>query len=62
MILNYGGGERVNFFIPKTVEKFQAFTAVKIQVEVFWIVTPCSDVGYQRFGGPCCVSTFRVKS
>jgi len=24
-----------------------------IQVEVFWCVTPCSDVGgYQRFGGP----------
>jgi hypothetical protein len=25
-------------------EKFEAFTAVKIQVEVFWIVTPCSVV------------------
>jgi len=21
-------------------------------VEVFWVVTPCSVVGYQRFGGP----------
>jgi hypothetical protein len=30
--------------------------AVKIQVEVFWVVTPCSVVvGYRRFGGPCCI-------
>jgi hypothetical protein len=29
--------------------------AVKIQVEVLWVVTSCSvEVGYQRFGGPCC--------
>jgi hypothetical protein len=27
---------------------------VVFQVEVFWIVTPCSVVvGYQSFGGPC---------
>jgi hypothetical protein len=26
------------------------------QVEVFWVVTPCSVVvGYQRFGVPCCL-------
>jgi len=30
--------------------------AVKIQVVVFWVVKPCSDVvGYQRFGCPCCL-------
>jgi len=30
--------------------------AVMFQVEVFWAVTPCSIVvGYQRFGGPCCL-------
>jgi hypothetical protein len=24
--------------------------------QVFWIMTPCSVVvGYQRFGGPCCL-------
>jgi len=23
---------------------------------IFWAVTPCSDVGYQRFGWPCCLS------
>jgi hypothetical protein len=27
-----------------------------IQVKVFWVVTSCSVVvGYQRFGGPCCL-------
>jgi hypothetical protein len=32
------------------------FTAAKIQVEVFWVVTPCSDVvGYQSFGVLCCL-------
>jgi len=25
-----------------------------MQVEVFWVVTPCSVVGYQRFRSPCC--------
>jgi len=29
--------------------------AMKIQVVVMWVVTPCNDVvGYRRFGGPCC--------
>jgi hypothetical protein len=32
------------------------FTAAKIQVEVFWIVTPCGVVvGSQSFGGPFCL-------
>jgi hypothetical protein len=32
----------------------EAFKAVMFQVEVFWVVTPCSVVvGYQHFGGPC---------
>jgi hypothetical protein len=25
------------------------------QVEVLWVVTPCSVVRYKRFGGPCCL-------
>jgi hypothetical protein len=30
--------------------------AVKIQVEVFWVLTPCSvAVGYEGIGGPCCL-------
>jgi hypothetical protein len=36
--------------------RFEVFTAVIFHVEVFWVVTPCNVVlGYQRFGGPCCV-------
>jgi len=31
---------------------FMFFTAVKIQVEVFWVVMPCGFLGYQHFGGP----------
>jgi len=32
--------------------KFEVFTAVKIQVEVFWVLTPFSVVvGHQRFRG-----------
>jgi uncharacterized protein YodC (DUF2158 family) len=34
--------------------KSEVFTAIKIQVAVFWVVAPRSDVvGYRRFGGPC---------
>jgi hypothetical protein len=34
--------------------RYEVFTAVKIQVDVFWVVTPCSVVvGYRRFRGPC---------
>jgi hypothetical protein len=30
--------------------RFDVLTAVKIRVEIFWVVTPCNDsVGYQRF-------------
>jgi hypothetical protein len=42
--------------IKLTTAIFGAFTAMKIQVEVFRIVTPCSDVvGYRRFGRCCCL-------
>jgi hypothetical protein len=35
---------------------FEAFMAVLFQVEVLWIVTPCSVViGYPCFRGPCCL-------
>jgi len=35
---------------------FEAFTTVMFQVDVFWIVTPCSFVtGHQRFRVPCCL-------
>jgi len=32
------------------------FTAMKILIAVFWVMTSCGDViWYQRFGGPCCL-------
>jgi len=35
--------------------RFDVFTAAKIQVEVFWVMTRCSVVvGCQFFGGPYC--------
>jgi hypothetical protein len=43
-------------FTCKFHPRFEAFTVVKIQVEVLCVVTPCSvEVGYQSFGGPCCL-------
>jgi len=36
---------------------FEIFTAVMFKLEVFRIVSPCSDaVAYQRFIGPCCLN------
>jgi hypothetical protein len=35
--------------------RFEVFLVVKIQVQVFQVVTLCSVVvGYQYFRGPCC--------
>jgi hypothetical protein len=35
---------------------FETSTAVTLQVQVFWVVTPCNVVvGYQSFRGPCCL-------
>jgi hypothetical protein len=48
-------GERALF-----TARFEVFTAVLIQFEFFWVVRPCSVVGYQRFRGPCS-SIFKVK-
>jgi hypothetical protein len=42
--------------IKNYYERSEVFASVKIQVEVFWFVTPCSIVvGYQRFRGPWCL-------
>jgi hypothetical protein len=36
--------------------RHEVFTAVKIKVDIFRVVTLCSFVvGYQCFGGPCCL-------
>jgi hypothetical protein len=41
----------------------EVFTAVKIQVEVFWFVMPCSDmVGYHRFGGQRCLHLHCIRT
>jgi hypothetical protein len=55
----HGGDEEKSCHCPRpppgseTQEKYaipEAFTAVKIQVEVFWLVTACTvAVRYQRF-------------
>jgi len=35
-------------------ERFEVFTAVKIQAKVCWVVMPCNVMaGYQHFGGSC---------
>jgi hypothetical protein len=47
--------ERERRLDKQTGVRFAVSTAVKIQVEVFWVMTLCSVVvGYQRFGGPNC--------
>jgi hypothetical protein len=36
--------------------KFEVFTTVKIQVEIFWVVTRCGHVvEYKLIGRPCCL-------
>jgi len=57
----YSGRQAFTFFIApdrrKSLtrdnldERFEVFTAVKIRVDVPWVVTPCSDVvvGCQRY-------------
>jgi hypothetical protein len=41
---------------------FEIFTVMKIQDEVFWVVSPCSVVvGYQHFRGPCCLHLVKIQ-
>jgi hypothetical protein len=36
--------------------RFEVFTAVKIEVKVFWVVMLCSVAGgHHHTGGPCCL-------
>jgi hypothetical protein len=34
--------------------RYEVFMAVNTEVEFFWVVITCS-VGYQHFGGLCCL-------
>jgi len=52
----YGDLEYIETGNENLNESFELLTVMKIQIEVFWVVTPCSDVvRCQRFGGPCCL-------
>jgi hypothetical protein len=43
----------LHYVIKPLSARFLVFTAIKI--DVFWVVTPCSDVvGYQHFKGHWC--------
>jgi hypothetical protein len=43
-------------FINSIITRFEVFTEMKVQVDVFCVVIPCGlVVGYRRFGGPCCL-------
>jgi hypothetical protein len=49
-----GGASRNSSQSLVPVTKFEVFTAMKIQVEVVWVMTPCGvAVGYQSFRCPC---------
>jgi hypothetical protein len=38
------------------------FLVMKIQVVVFWVLTPFSvAIGYRRFGGPSCLHVHTVQ-
>jgi hypothetical protein len=38
------------------LKDFEVFTAVKIHIVIFWVMTPCTLVGrYQSFGGTYCL-------
>jgi hypothetical protein len=55
-----GQRDVMKFLITEGVSSFEisrceVFTAVKIHVQVFWVVTLCSVVGYHCFGGPYCL-------
>jgi len=48
----YGCGHSV---IKRHSARFLVFKAMKTEVVVYWLMTPCRVVvGYQPFGGPCC--------
>jgi len=42
------------------VTRLETFTAIKIHVEVLLVMTSSSAVGYQRFGGPCCLQLYHT--
>jgi hypothetical protein len=43
------------------IRRFEVFTTMKIQDEVFWVVTPCHDVVGYQVSEKLATSIFRVK-
>jgi hypothetical protein len=43
-------GTQILWFV--TDASFMVLTVVKIQIDVFWVATPCSVVGYRLFRDP----------
>jgi len=39
--------------IKSVYVRCEVFTAVEVQVDVFWVVTPCSVVRYKSYRSPC---------
>jgi len=49
-------GELHNLYPSGTDVRFEVFMAMKIHIEVFWVMTLYIDVaGYPCFRGPCCL-------
>jgi hypothetical protein len=48
-------GQELKDSKDRCVVKFGVFMVVKIQVNVFWVETLCSDVRYQCVGETCCL-------
>jgi len=49
------------YCVHKLADKVDWRVTVDMEVDVFWVLTPCSVVlGYQRFGGPCCLHLQRT--
>jgi hypothetical protein len=51
--MDFEGGDSIEH---SDIDTGLIYAVMKIQVAVFWAVTPCSDAGgYRRFGWPCCL-------
>jgi hypothetical protein len=50
--------DQINFLDTNSNDKnLNIFAAVRVEIVVFWVVTPCSPVeDYQRLGGTCCLN------
>jgi len=62
IIMNNGEICGMNGWRSRLHARREVLMEVRIPVEVLWLMTPCSVVvGYQRFGGPCCLHLRRQR-